>query len=44
MKETYHATRRAKLPLDCSKGVIGLQLHSYDELKLRFKDIRIKEH
>ena len=24
------------------KGVIGLQLHSYHELKLRFKDIRIK--
>lgn len=26
-----------------TKGVIGLQLHSYDELQLRFKDIRIKE-
>ena len=25
------------------KGVIGLQIHSNDELKLRFKDIRIKE-
>ena len=25
-----------------TKGVIGLQLHSYHELKLRFKDIRIK--
>jgi len=24
-------------------GVIGLQLHAYDELKLRFKEIRIKE-
>lgn len=24
------------------KGVIGLQLHSYHQLKLRFKDIRIK--
>ena len=26
-----------------AKGVIGLQIHSYDEIKLRFKDIRIKE-
>ena len=26
-----------------TKGVIGLQIHSHDELKLRFKDIRIKE-
>jgi len=26
-----------------AKGVIGLQIHSYQELKLRFKDIRIKE-
>jgi hypothetical protein len=26
-----------------AKGVIGLQLHAFDELKLRFKDIRIKE-
>lgn len=26
-----------------TRGVIGLQIHSYDELKLRFKDIRIKE-
>jgi hypothetical protein len=26
-----------------TKGVIGLQIHSNDELKLRFKDIRIKE-
>ena len=26
-----------------TKGVIGLQIHSYHELKLRFKDIRIKE-
>ena len=25
------------------RGVIGLQIHSYDELKLRFKDVRIKE-
>jgi hypothetical protein len=25
-----------------TKGVIGLQLHAYDELKLRFKEIRIK--
>jgi len=25
------------------KGMIGLQIHSNDELKLRFKDIRIKE-
>jgi hypothetical protein len=25
-----------------TKGVIGLQLHSYDQLKLRFTDIRIK--
>jgi len=25
-----------------TKGVIGLQLHSYHELKLRFKDVRIK--
>jgi hypothetical protein len=25
------------------KGVIGLQIHANDELKLRFKDIRIKE-
>ena len=24
------------------KGVIGLQIHANDELKLRFKDIRIK--
>jgi hypothetical protein len=24
------------------KGAIGLQLHSYHELKLRFKDLRIK--
>jgi len=26
-----------------TRGVIGLQIHSYHELKLRFKDIRIKE-
>jgi hypothetical protein len=26
-----------------AKGVIGLQIHANDELKLRFKDIRIKE-
>jgi len=26
-----------------TRGVIGLQIHCYDELKLRFKDIRIKE-
>ncbi len=26
-----------------TKGVIGLQIHSHDELKLCFKDIRIKE-
>ena len=26
-----------------TKGLIGLQIHSYHELKLRFKDIRIKE-
>jgi len=26
-----------------TKGVIGLQIHSYHELKLRFKDIRIKQ-
>jgi hypothetical protein len=26
-----------------TKGVIGLQIHANDELKLRFKDIRIKE-
>jgi hypothetical protein len=26
-----------------TKGLIGLQIHMYDELKLRFKDIRIKE-
>ena len=26
-----------------TKGVIGFQIHSYQELKLRFKDIRIKE-
>lgn len=26
-----------------AKGVIGLQIHSSDELKLRFKDLRIKE-
>jgi hypothetical protein len=26
-----------------TKGVIGLQIHSNDEIKLRFKDIRIKE-
>ena len=26
-----------------TRGVIGLQIHSHDELKLRFKDIRIKE-
>jgi len=26
-----------------TKGVIGLQIHSFHELKLRFKDIRIKE-
>jgi len=26
-----------------TKGVIGLQIHSFQELKLRFKDIRIKE-
>ena len=25
-----------------TKGVIGLQLRSYHELKLRFKDMRIK--
>ncbi|MFH1922096.1 MAG: DUF1080 domain-containing protein [Planctomycetota bacterium] len=25
-----------------TKGVIGLQLHSYDQLKLRFKDVRMK--
>jgi hypothetical protein len=25
-----------------AKGVIGLQLHAHDQLKLRFKDIRIK--
>jgi hypothetical protein len=25
-----------------TKGVIGLQLHSFHQLKLRFKDIRIK--
>ena len=25
-----------------TKGVIGLQLHSHDQLRLRFKDIRIK--
>lgn len=25
------------------KGVIGLQIHSFHELKLRFKDLRIKE-
>jgi multimeric flavodoxin WrbA len=25
-----------------TRGMIGLQIHSYDELKLRFKDIRIK--
>jgi hypothetical protein len=24
------------------RGMIGLQIHSSDELKLRFKDIRIK--
>ena len=24
------------------KGMIGLQIHSNDELKLRFKDIRLK--
>ena len=26
-----------------TRGVIGLQIHSFQELKLRFKDIRIKE-
>jgi hypothetical protein len=26
-----------------AKGAIGLQIHSYDEIKLRFKDVRIKE-
>lgn len=26
-----------------TKGVIGLQSHSFHELRLRFKDIRIKE-
>ena len=26
-----------------TRGVIGLQLHAHDELKLRFKDIRIWE-
>jgi hypothetical protein len=26
-----------------TKGVIGLQIHANDEIKLRFKDIRIKE-
>ena len=26
-----------------TKGVIGLQIHSNDELKIRFKDLRIKE-
>ena len=26
-----------------TRGVIGLQIHSFHELKLRFKDIRIKE-
>jgi hypothetical protein len=26
-----------------TRGVIGLQLHAHDELKLRFKDIRVKE-
>jgi hypothetical protein len=26
-----------------TKGVIGLQIHSFHELKLRFKDLRIKE-
>lgn len=26
-----------------TKGVIGLQLHANDELRLRFKDIRIRE-
>lgn len=26
-----------------ARGVIGLQIHSSDELKLRFKDLRIKE-
>jgi hypothetical protein len=26
-----------------TRGVIGLQIHAHDELKLRFKDIRIKE-
>jgi hypothetical protein len=26
-----------------TRGVIGLQIHSRDELKLRFKDLRIKE-
>jgi hypothetical protein len=26
-----------------TRGFIGLQLHAHDELKLRFKDIRIKE-
>lgn len=25
------------------RGAIGLQIHAYDELKLRFKDLRIKE-
>jgi hypothetical protein len=25
-----------------AKGMIGLQIHSNDELKLRFKDIRLK--
>jgi len=26
-----------------TRGLIGLQIHSYHELRLRFKDIRIKE-
>ena len=26
-----------------TRGVIGLQIHSHDELRLRFKDLRIKE-
>jgi hypothetical protein len=26
-----------------TKGAIGLQIHSFHELKLRFKDLRIKE-
>ena len=26
-----------------TRGVIGLQIHQHDELKLRFKDLWIKE-